>query len=196
MDIENKKRFKKLYDAKKVRITVSMNPYEKSILDTMMYREGWKNVGGFIKHKLLGLDYAATFKDTVDSAEEEELKRILLNLFSHLSDQLDYVNRRYEEELVDMKRTTPMVDRKSVSKWLSLLNNWNIAVENKIASLLYDLSLVLKRMNIIVERNQQDNLRGMPDSVLEQYARDWNDTSSPEFLEYTRRMLERTEKKK
>ena len=195
MDTEDKKRFKKVYDAKKVRVTVSMNPYEKSLLDIMMFREGWKNVGGFIKHKLFGLDYTTSFKDTIASADEAELQRILINLFSHLSDQLGYVNRRYEEELVDLKRT-PMVDRKSVSKWVSLLDKWNISVENKIASLLYDLSLMLKRMNIIVERKHQDELRGMPDSVLEQFARDWNDTSSPEFLEYTRRMLERTEKKK
>lgn len=195
MDIEGKKRFKKLYDAQKVRISISMNPYEKSILDTMMYREGWKNVGGFMKYKLLGLDYTERFNDTVAEAEEAELQRILVNLFSHLSDQLDYVNRRYEEELVDLKRTTPMVDRKSVSKWVSLLNNWNISVENKIASLMCDLSLMLKRMDIIIERKERDNLREMPDSVLEEYARNWDDTSSPEFLEYTRRMLEQSEKK-
>ena len=195
MDIEGKKRFKKLYDAQKVRISVSMNPYEKSILDTMMYREGWKNVGGFMKYKLLGLDYTERFNDTVAEAEEAELQRILVNLISHLRDQLDFVNRRNEEELVDLKRTTPMVDRKSVSKWVSLLNNWNISVENKIASLMCDLSLMLKRMDIIIERKERDNLREMPDSVLEEYARNWDDTSSPEFLEYTRRMLERTEKK-
>ena len=88
-----------------------------------------------------------------------------------------------------------MVDRKSVSKWVSLLNNWNISVENKIASLMCDLSLMLKRMDIIIERKERDNLREMPDSVLEEYARNWDDTSSPEFLEYTRRMLEQSEKK-
>lgn len=194
MDIENKKRFKKLYDAKKVRITVSMNPYEKSILDTMMYREGWKNVGGFIKHKLLGLDYAATFKETVDSAEEEELKKILLNLFSHLSDQLDYINSRYEKELEDLKKTTPMVNKKTVSAWVSLLDGWNNAVEIKTNAVLGDLGLILARMRII-DMKKQDYLKRMPDSILDRHVRDWDDTSSPEFLEYTRRMLERTSKK-
>ena len=176
-------------------VGISMNPEEKSILDAMMQKEDWENTGGFIKYKLFGLDYKKRFKNTVETADEDLLKKILINLFTDLNAQLDYINIRNTRELEDLKRTTPMVDTKTISKWVSLLNNWNEAVENKASALLNDLQLVLKRMDIVVERKKQDYLKSLPDSVLEEQVRNWDDTSSPEFLEYTRRMLERTEKK-
>lgn len=193
MDIEDKKRFKKLYDAKKVRITVSMNQYEKSILDLMMHREGCRNVCGFVKSKLFGQDYTARFNDIIASADGEELKRTLVNIFSHLTDQLDYINSRYEKELEDLKKTTPMVNKKTVSAWVSLLDGWNKAVEIKTNAVLGDLGLILARMRII-DMKKQDYLKRMPDSILDKHVRNWDDTSSPEFIEYTRRMLERTSK--
>lgn len=193
MDIEDKKRFKKLYDAKKVRITVSMNQYEKSILDLMMHREGCRNVCGFVKSKLFGQDYTARFNDIIASADGEELKRTLVNIFSHLTDQLDYINSRYEKELEDLKKTTPMVNKKTVSAWVSLLDGWNKAVEIKTNAVLGDLGLILARMRII-DMKKQDYLKRMPDSILDKHVRNWDDTSSPEFIEHTRRMLERTSK--
>ena len=195
MKKQERKRFKKIYDSKKVLVGISMNPEEKSILDAMMQKEEWENTGGFIKYKLFGLDYKKRFKNTVETADEDLLKKILINLFTDLNAQLDYINIRNTRELEDLKRTTPMVDTKTISKWVSLLNNWNEAVENKTSALLNDLQLVLKRMDIVVERKKQDYLKSLPDSVLEEQVRNWDDTSSPEFLEYTRRMLERTEKK-
>ena len=195
MKKQEKKRFKKIYDSKKKLIGISMNPEEKSLLDAMMQKEEWENIGGFIKYKLFGLDYKKKFKNTVLSSDEEMLKKTLINLFSDLNDQLDYINARNTRELEDLKRTTPMVDAKTVSKWVSLLNNWNESVESKTTALLDDLQLILKRLDIIVEKKKQDYLRSLPDSVLEEYARNWDDTSSPEYLEYTRRMLENTKKK-
>lgn len=53
----DKKHFKKLYDSKKKLVGISMNPTEKSLLDAMMKKEEWENVGGFIKYKLFGLSY-------------------------------------------------------------------------------------------------------------------------------------------
>ena len=195
MDIREKRRFKRIYDSKKKRLTISMNPEEKSILDAMMQKEEWENIGGFIKYKLFGLNYKKKFENTVRSADDEILKKTLINLFSDLNDQLDYINVRNTRELEDLKRTTPMVDAKTVSKWVSLLNNWNESVESKTTALLDDLQLILKRLDIIVEKKKQDYLRSLPDSVLEEYARNWDDTSSPELIEYTRRMLERNLKK-
>lgn len=172
-----------------------MNPYELSILDAMLQQEDWENVGGFIKYKLFGLNYKKKFENMVRSADEEILKKTLINIFSNLNDQLDYINARNARELEDLKRTTPMVDTKTVSKWVSLLNNWNESVESKTTAILDDLQLILKRMDILVEKKKQDYLRSLPDSVLEEHARNWDDTSSPELIEYTRRMLERKGKK-
>lgn len=195
MNIREKRRFKRIYDSKKKRLTISMNPYELSILDAMLQQEDWENVGGFIKYKLFGLNYKKKFENMVRSADEEILKKTLINIFSNLNDQLDYINARNARELEDLKRTTPMVDTKTVSKWVSLLNNWNESVESKTTAILDDLQLILKRMDILVEKKKQDYLRSLPDSVLEEHARNWDDTSSPELIEYTRRMLERKGKK-
>lgn len=195
MKKQEKKRFKKIYDKKIKKLAISLHPEEKSILDAMMQKEEWENAGGFIKYKLFGLDYKRRFKNTIENADEELLKKILINIFSDLNDQLDYINVRNTRELEDLKRTTPMVDTKTVSKWVSLLNNWNESVESKTTAVLDDLQLILRRMDILVEKKKQDYLRSLPDSVLEEHVRNWDDTSSPEFIEYTRRMLERTSKK-
>lgn len=191
----DKKHFKKLYDSKKKLVGISMNPIEKSLLDSMMRKEEWENVGGFIKYKLFGLDYEKKYHNTIVSANEETLKKILINLMADLNDQLDYINARYTKELELLKETTAMTDAKAISKWVSLLKQWNDNVEKKTELLFNDCKLLLNRMDILVERKKQDYIRNLPDSVLEEHMRNWNDTTSPEVLEYIRRQEEKTRNK-
>lgn len=195
MKEKDRKYFKKIYDSKKKLVGISMNPHEKSLLDAMMQKDDWENVGGFIKYKLFGLDYQKKYKKSIQEADCDLLKKILINLIEDLNNQLDYINAKFTSELEELKKTTAMVDAKSISKWVSLLKNWNESVENKSDLLFNDCKFLLERMDIIVEKKKQDYLRNLPDSILEQYARNWDDTTSPEFQEYVRRMHERTEKK-
>lgn len=187
----DKKHFKKLYDSKIKKLSISLNPQEKSILDSMMQKEEWENVGGFIKFKLFGLKYEKKYHNAIASADEELLKKILINLMSDLNNQIDYINAKYTNELEHLKMTTQMVDAKSISKWVSLLKQWNDNVEKKTEQLFEDCKLLLSRMDIIVEKKKQDYLRSLPDSVLEEHIRNWNDTTSPEFQEYVRRQYEK-----
>ena len=187
----DKKHFKKLYDSKIKKLSISLNPQEKSILDSMMQKEEWENVGGFIKFKLFGLKYEKKYHNAIASADEELLKKILINLMSALDDQLDYINAKYTRELELLKVSTAMIDAKAISKWVSLLKQWNDSVERKTNQLFYDCKLLLSRMDIIVEKKKQDYLRNLPDSVLEEHIRNWNDTTSPEFQEYVRRQYEK-----
>lgn len=191
----DKKHFKKLYDSKIKKLSISLSPTEKSLLDSMMKKEEWENVGGFIKYKLFGFDYEKKYRNAINNADEDLLKKILINLMTDLNDQLDYINARYTKELELLKQTTAMVDAKSISKWVSLLKQWNDNVEKKTDQLYSDCKLLLSRMDILVEKKQQDYLRSLPDSVLEQYVRDWNDTTSPEVLEYIRRKEEKRKNK-
>lgn len=112
-----------------------------------------------------------------------------------LNNQLDYINAKYTKELEILKQTTAIVDAKSISKWVSLLKQWNDNVEKKTDQLYNDCKLLLSRMDILVEKKQQDYLRSLPDSILAEYVRDWNDTTSPEVLEYIRRKEEKRKKK-
>ena len=187
----DKKHFKKLYDSKKKLVGISMNPTEKSLLDAMMKKEEWENVGGFIKYKLFGLSYEKKYHNAINTADEELLKKILINLMSDLNNQLDYINAKYTKELETLKMTTQMVDAKSISKWVALLKQWNDNVEKKTEQIFEDCKLLLSRMDIIVEKKKQDYLRNLPDSVLEEHIRNWNDTTSPEFQEYVRRQYEK-----
>ena len=191
----DKKHFKKLYDSKKKLVGISMNPTEKSLLDSMMQKEEWENVGGFIKYKLFGFDYEKKYRNAINNADEDLLKKILINLMTDLNDQLDYINARYTKELEALKQSTAMIDAKSISKWVSLLKQWNDNVEKKTEQLYNDCKLLLNRMDILVEKKQQDYLRSLPDSVLAEYVRDWNDTTSPEVLEYIRRKEEKRKNK-
>ena len=191
----DKKHFKKLYDSKTKKLSISLSPTEKSLLDSMMKKEEWENVGGFIKYKLFGFDYEKKYRNAINNADEDLLKKILINLMTDLNDQLDYINARYTKELEALKQSTAMVDAKSISKWVSLLKQWNDNVEKKTEQLYNDCKLLLNRMDILVEKKQQDYLRSLPDSVLAEYVRDWNDTTSPEVLEYIRRKEEKRKNK-
>ena len=110
---------------------------------------------------------------------------------SDLDDQLEYINAKYTRELELLKVSTAMIDAKAISKWVSLLKQWNDNVERKTNQLFYDCKLLLSRMDILVEKKKQDYLRNLPDSVLEEYIRNWQDTTSPEFQEYVRRQYEK-----
>lgn len=187
MKKSDKNHFKKLYDSKKKRLTISMNPHEKSLLDSMMQKEEWENVGGFIKYKLFGRDTKYKYRKVIEGADETLLKKTLIHLMEDLNDQLDYLNAKLTKELEDLKISTAMVDAKAISKWVSLIKTWNDSVWKKTDMLFRDCQAILKRMDIIVERKRQDYLRSLPDSVLEEHIRNWNDTSSPEVIEYLRR---------
>lgn len=187
----DRKHFRKLYDSKIQKLSISLNPIEKSLLDSMMQKEGWENTGGFIKFKLFGLKYDKKYHNAIASANEETLKKILINLMSDLDDQLEYINAKYTRELELLKVSTAMIDAKAISKWVSLLKQWNDNVERKTNQLFYDCKLLLSRMDILVEKKKQDYLRNLPDSILEEYIRNWHDTTSPEFQEYVRRQYEK-----
>ena len=195
MKKKEKKEFKKFYDSKKKRLTVSLNPKEKSLLDSMMKKDDWENVSGFVKYKLFGFTYEKKYRNAINSADEELLKKILINLISDLNDHLDYINARFSRELELLKETEAMINARAISKWVSLLKNWNDSIEQKTERLFYDYKYLLARVDVIVEKKKQDYLRSIPDSVLEVYARNWNDTNSPELLEYIRRKEERSKNK-
>ena len=195
MKKKEKKEFKKFYDSKKKRLTVSLNPKEKSLLDSMMKKDDWENVSGFVKYKLFGFTYEKKYRNAINSADEELLKKILINLISDLNDHLDYINARFSRELELLKETEAMINARAISKWVSLLKNWNDSIEQKTERLFYDYKYLLARVDVIVEKKKQDYLRSIPESVLEVYARNWNDTNSPELLEYIRRKEERSKNK-
>lgn len=71
----DKKHFRKLYDSKIKKLSLSLNPIEKSLLDSMMQKEEWENAGGFIKYKLFGLNYEKKYHNTINTADEELLKK-------------------------------------------------------------------------------------------------------------------------
>jgi len=195
MDVKDKRHFRKLYDTRKRIVSVSINPQEKSLLDAMMQKDGWENVGGFVKYKLFGFNYKRKYKKAIEEADEILLQKILINLMSDMNDQIDYINAKFTKELENLKRSTKMIDAKAISKWVSLLKHWNESIENKTDLLFNDCQLLLKRMDILVERKRQDYLRSLPDSVLEEYNRNWDDTTSPEYYEYIRRLINNTKNK-
>lgn len=186
----DKKHFKKLYDSKKKLVGISMNPQEKSLLDSMMQKDDWENVSGFIKYKLFGASPEYRYKKCIENADEQLLQKILVNLMSDLNDQFDYINAKFTTELEDLKKTIPMDSPRSISKWVSLMKSWSDSLDKKNEMIFRDCQLILSRMNIIVERKQQDYLRNLPQSVLDEHVRNWDDTTSPEFLEAIRRKEE------
>jgi hypothetical protein len=88
-----------------------------------------------------------------------------------------------------------MVNSMAVSKWMSLLARWVDAVEDNTEMLFRDCALILRRLDAIGEQEKLDYLKTLPDSVLLEHVNNWNDTSSPEYMEYLRRLHKRINRK-
>ena len=150
-----------------------------------------------MKYKLFGLDSEETFQKRLKAITKvDDIKIILKNEIEELNNAIDYINLRFNREIdAFQKECTNPLDKHSISRRVEILHDWQISLQRKTDKMFMDLQTILERMDIVVERKRQEELRLMPQSQLDEYVRNWDDTTSPEIHEAGRRMLERTRNK-
>ena len=197
MNPEDKKYLKKEYDKRRIIVPMSLNSSEQSMLEIEMKKVKATVMSSFMKYKLFGLDSEETFQKRLKAITKvDDIKIILKNEIAELNNAIDYINLRFNREIdAFQKECTNPLDKHSISRRVEILHDWQISLQRKTDKMFMDLQTILKRMDIVVERKRQEELRLMPQSQLDEYVRNWDDTTSPEIHEAGRRMLERTRNK-
>jgi hypothetical protein len=194
MKEKSKKEMRKVYDRNRSMLYMRLNPMEMSLLNSMMKDDDWSNMSGFIKYKLFGDRPEEKYVRKLKNIEsEKDIQLVLKNLMSQMNDQIDYINIRFNREIDEFKEAVEGMDPKSVNKWMNTISSWQRELQAKTDQIFFDCQTILKRMDIIVERKKQDELRNMPQSILDEYVKNWNDTTSPYMMEAARRSMEKAE---
>lgn len=191
-----KDNLKKEYNKRRKLVSIMFNSSEQSLLEIEMKKVQATATASFIKYKLFGMDSEEKFQRKLNAiATNDDIKIILKNEIEELNNAIDYINLRFNREIDSFEQEYGnSTDQRTIAKRVAILNDWQVSLQNKTDKIFLDLQTILKRMDIIVERKKQENLRAMPQSLLDEYVKNWNDTTSPEVHEAGRRMLERTKK--
>lgn len=192
------KELKKEYDRRRNVVLVSLNSSESSLLEIEMKKFEATVKSSFIKYKLFGLDSEDKFLRTLGNvSSESDIKIIIKNEIEELNNAIDYINIRFNREIEAFQADFAGADdQRAINKRVAIMNDWQQSLQNKTDKIFLDLQTLLNRMDIMVERKKQEEVRSMPQSLLDEYVKNWNDTTSPEIYEAGRRMLERTKEKK
>ena len=179
------KNLKKEYDKRRLILALSLSHKELTILDSMMEKDGWTNRSGFIKDMLFGENVDSKYARTLKKGSPKDIANAIQNLLQELVDEFGYLNYRYNAEIEKLEKEND----KRVHKKLSMLYGWQKNIRYYTDDMTNLLKAILKMLHIKAEIVQKDAIRHVPDSVLEEKIKDWNDVDSPEIYELARRKI-------
>lgn len=97
-------------------------------------------------------------------------------------------------KMEDLAYTIARLDRIDVKKQIGILNNWRESIEKKMDKMFHDCQVILRSIDIAVEKGEIDPMSLLTDEELEPYGNDFSNTNSPEAREFYRRANERAKK--
>lgn len=176
---------------------IRLSAKELTVIQAMMKDEDWTNVSGFIKYKVFGFTPETAYKKLLDSGKPEDFINVLTNQLDTLNRNIDYINFRFDQELLEFKKkiNSKEFDEKDRAKWMALLSGWTTRLQEKNEEIFCDCQAILKAINVNVERKDYKDITMVPDYVIEKAGRDWNDNYSPEAQEHQRRVIEKFRQK-
>lgn len=179
------KKIKKEYDKRRTNVLLTMSHKELTVLESMMEKDGWTNRSGFIKDRLFGENIDSKYARTLKKGSQKDATNAIQNLLQELVDDFGYLNYRYNAEIEKLEKEND----KRVQKKISMLYGWQKNIRRHTDDITSLLEAILKMLHIKVEIEQKDAIRHVPDSVLEEKIKDWNDVDSPELYELARRII-------
>lgn len=192
MKTDNKvKETKQMQEKTRNSVAIRFSQKESAVLSKMMEAEDWGNRSGFIKYKIFGESEEYQYKKMLESGEEKDIQKVIVSLVSDMNRQIDYINFRFDSELIEFKNQLGRIDEIKAKKWLTYLEEWKTNLQRKTDEIFFDCETILRAINIKVERKDFKDVRNLPDYVLEKAAQNWNDTDSPMVKERARRQLEK-----
>lgn len=193
------KKLKKEYDKRRKAVFFQLNAEELSLIKKDMREMGLEgcSISMFIKYKVLGMPDSIRdkYRRMVEtSTDVPEIKDTLLNRIAELDLQLDYVNLRFAKELNEISTTYQLAEDKKLQKKFLLLTSYKNAVLEKSELLFRDLQFILANLGETIKRKKKEEVQILPQSIIEEFNKNWHDTTSPEVIEGARRLFEDEEK--
>lgn len=190
-----KKSTKKEYRKRRCYVTVTFNEEEILELKELMENGEWKNRAGFIKSQIFGKNHLFEYSRLIGKIEtREKLQQQLDEDLKIFNRHLDYSALKRDELEKKIMSSTLKEDTKT-KRTISLAINWMKELKQQESNLEYKVEKLLQQFGIIMEKEQADPIRSLPQSIIDQHMANWNDTTSPEFMEGIRRKEEKKEKK-
>lgn len=185
------KDFKKKREKASNIVTLRFSYSESAVLKKMMEKEEWTNRSGFIKYKIFGESEEYQYKKMLESKEQSDIEKTLISLLTELNKQIDYVNYRFDSEIIDIKKKTEKFDEIRVKQWITILKEWKNSLLDKTDNIFFDCQTILRAININIERINFKDIRKIPDYILDKLDTDIANMDSPEMQEKARRLYEK-----
>lgn len=116
----------------KLSINLRLKAEEKSLLESMMRKEGWENVSGFIRDRLFGQDVEKRVDRMIHERNTDDLVTLLKNGVLQVAEYFLYYYGRYEKDMRQLWKE-PGVDMKA---WTSATNHWHTKITNRVEEML------------------------------------------------------------
>lgn len=108
-----KKEYFKAKDS--VAVKIRLNLREQILLQSMMQKDGWENVSGFIKYTLFGDDPDARYKKILHESSPEEIITLARTELRHINAFLSFINFRYDKDMKQLYREEGV----DIKKWIA-----------------------------------------------------------------------------
>ena len=118
-NVENRKKYNEM--ANKNLVIFRTTPEERGLLESMMDKDGWENVSGFVKYKLFGMDPDRKVNELIERKNSSEIGTLLKNAVLDLTNYYIYVKYRYDKDMSQLYREEGV----DVKKWISSTNKWH-----------------------------------------------------------------------
>lgn len=189
-----RKTTEKEYKKRRQYVTITFNEEEIATLKNLMKKEEWENRAGFIKSKIFGRNFIFEYSKIVQNLENindisERLKEDIRIFNRHL----DYAALK-KIEYEDVLKSRAVENDKKLRASVNISMEWLKEIKEQEAILTEKVNELLNRLDIIVTRENPDPIRSLPQSIIDKHLSNWNDTTSPEFLEGVRRKEEKNKK--
>lgn len=183
------KDFKKKRDKASNIVTLRFSHSESAVLEKMMEKEEWSNRSGFIKYKIFGESEEYQYNKMLESGEPGDIQKVLVSLMTELNKQIDYLNYRFDSEIIDLKKKTEKFDETKVKQWVAFLQEWKAGLLDKTDDIFFDCQTILRAINLDIERMDFKDIRKLPDYILDKLDSETSNMDSPEMQEKARRLF-------
>lgn len=186
-NIDFKKRRDKAYDI----VALRFSYFELNVLKKMMVKEDWSNRSSFIKYKIFGDSEGYQYNKMLKSGEPGDIQKVMAALMAELNKQIDYINYRFDSEIIDLKKKTDKFNEVKVRQWVTFIYEWKSALLNKTDDIFFDCQTILRAITFNIEQTDFKDVRKIPDYVLDKFDAGTTSMDSPKMQEKARRLFEK-----
>lgn len=158
MDAEDKSAYFRMAD--KFCVKIRVNPKEHTLLQSMMTREGWTSVSGFVRYKLFGANPDRKIQELIQRKNPNELVILLRNTMMVVAEGYLYYKYRYDKDMRQLYREEGV----DLKKWESVTNRWHAEMAKKTEAALGTIRMIAKELGLYDYFDMPSNKMVLPEN--------------------------------